>query len=732
MNTDGKYQINTTVNPVLEYEIEKGMVSKHSVTMVVDTIEPVIGVKLSDESGTEITDYANQYYNKNINVQISIEEANVDTVSAIIINKTDGEVIYSENDFIKNNETGIYELEHIISTEGEYSINVVCSDKTGREITYDSDVFFIDKTAPEVTITYDNNEAKNELYYNTKRTATITVNDITLDEETVEFKVLCDSENIPALSEWTFKEENGNTCYVAYAEFSKDDIYEISFVCQDLAGNKSEEADGGRFVIDCTAPIVKIEFDNVTAKNDFYYKDDRTANIIVEDLSFDKDAFFITNKELENGVFVETSVNWNSTKAKHTTQIECNKEGAYQFSVSATDLAGNEVVVVECDYFIIDKTMPLIEISGITDRSANQGEVAPKIKYTDLYIDDFNSTITLTGFMKKEIILNNTTVSEEFSKTVQYDDFPREKANDDIYTLTVHIEDKAGNSVEEVYLFSVNRFGSTFSLDDTTIAMLENYYTNAVTDIVITEVNVDELKQQQISVSVDGVPYVLRKDIDYRIEKQGSEESWKSYKYIIKGEYFTEGQYEVTIFTQDAANNQSDNNVQDLGIAFAVDKTAPSIVVSGIENNMGYEQKVIHMNMDIQDNMYLDNARVLINGQEMQSYSKEELETIVTYELAASNEPMDIEIVATDIVGNISKKEFHNIRVGHDVKSDMTKNLDNSALPIDDTKVPLEATSANNEDIKRMYIWGSVFIGTASILVLAAILLQRKKGKGEV
>ena len=200
----------------------------------------------------------------------------------------------------------------------------------------------------------------------------------------------------------------------------------------------------------------------------------------------------------------------------------------------------------------------------------------------------------------------------------------------------------------------------------------------------------------------------------------------------IKGENFKEGQYVVTIFSQDIANNQADNNVQDLGIAFAVDKTEPSIVVTGIEDNGTYEQTEKIINMDIQDNMYLESASIFINGEEKHSYNKEELTSVVSYKLTESDASMEILIVATDIVGNTCEKKFSNIFVGQTIKVKELQDIDTVGLAIEDSEVPLETALSESEQMERIYIWVFVFGMVAMMFALSAILLLKRKGKEEV
>ncbi|MDO4303355.1 MAG: Ig-like domain-containing protein [Bacillota bacterium] len=721
LNEDGKYQINTEVNSISEFRQDEA-INQISKTMIVDTIAPIVDVKLFSESGRELTNYANQYYKENIYAEVSVIEKNVELIEVKIYCEGSLQSLYTQDDFTESAEEEIHKLICALSEEGEYYLEVSCKDKTGKEATFQSDKFTIDKTAPKVTITYDNNNAKHEFYYNAERAATIKVEDIALNKENIELKIETMQGSTPELSAWSESAEGPGKVYTAQINFTQDDIYDVSFACEDMAGNRSEECDGGHFVIDRTSPIVSINYDNYSSKNEVYYKEDRTAIITVEDLSFDKDSFIVSNSNEEDVVSVSESGNWQGSDIYYTTEIMCNEEGIYQFSIYAEDLAGNEAVSVSSEYFIIDKTAPEIEITGVTHESANQGDVVPVISYKDKYLDDDNSNIILSGYKNGVVTINTTINSDEESRSVQYDAFPKAREMDDVYTLTVHIEDKAGNQSEEEYLFSVNRFGSTFSIDKPTAELVDRYYTNKEQDVVITEVNVDNLQQEEITISFNGEPRTLKKGVDYKITSQGSNATWKSYTYtVFKNNFEKEGQYIVSVFSKDTAENQSDNNVQDLEIVFAVDKTAPSIVVTNLEDDGVYSQSEQVFNMDIKDNMCLESACLLINGKEVQSYGQEELIDAVSYKLTESDEPMDITIRAADVVGNISEKKFNNILLSQNINTiEETGVVSNDVLEtrqIDETLI--------QTNVLRM---GFILVPVAAILLITStIALQKKK-----
>ena len=70
----------------------------------------------------------------------------------------------------------------------------------------------------------------------------------------------------------------------------------------------------------------------------------------------------------------------------------------------------------------------------------------------------------------------NTREESQEGVSLEYFDFPRQKAYDDVYRLHVQAEDIAGNRSEKDIEFSINRFGSVYDLDTSTRANLKQYY----------------------------------------------------------------------------------------------------------------------------------------------------------------------------------------------------------------------------------------------------------------
>ena len=97
---------------------------------------------------------------------------------------------------------------------------------------------------------------------------------------------------------------------------------------------------------------------------------------------------------------------------------------------------------------------------------------------------------------------------------------------------------------------------------------------------------VDKAINGNIDKLVEGTHY------DLTVSKPG----WVQYDYEISAENFKEeGSYIVTLYSEDKAANKNsnrsvrdENGVNELPIEFVIDKTAPSLIVSGVEENGRY------------------------------------------------------------------------------------------------------------------------------------------------
>ena len=165
----------------------------------------------------------------------------------------------------------------------------------------------------------------------------------------------------------------------------------------------------------------------------------------------------------------------------------------------------------------------------------------------------------------------------------------------------------------------------------------------------------DTLVFNGISYGRDGQQTELTEGEDYTVKASGSEVSWKEYVYDISSDNFQEeGRYNVTIDSEDRAENMMNNKVKGLDIEFVVDKTAPTVVVTGIEED-SYRADTRDMTINVADNTAVATVEVLIDGAVVEEYTQEQIEQVngaLTYTIGNSNNSQDIRVVAVDLAGN--------------------------------------------------------------------------------
>lgn len=422
------------------------------------------------------------------------------------------------------------------------------------------------------------------------------------------------------------------------------------------------------FTIDRTVPTIQVSYDNNSAATPGYFNANRTATVTVNEHNFNAAEVNaqITAALQGSGVAAPGLGGWSTNGDVHTASVTFSADADYTFDVDYTDLAGNAAADYTQDKFTVDKTDPEVEFFDIEDKSANNGTVAPGVKYSDVNYMESGVDITIKGAKhdKTELSGNRTNIAN--GESIKMEDFKHDEETDDVYTMTAVIKDKAGNETEKEVMFSVNRFGSNYIFSETTEKFLDDVYANKPKDLVVTEVNVDSLVFNGISYGLDGTKKELKAGSDYTVKQSGGEGSWKEYTYTIKKENFEkEGRYSVTIDSEDKATNKMNNKVKECNIDFVIDKTPPTVVITGIEES-SYRADEREMTINLSDNTAVKCVDVIIDGKSVATYAQKEIEKAggkISYMIEGASEPQKIEAAALDMAGNETTSEMHKVLV---------------------------------------------------------------------
>lgn len=528
----------------------------------------------------------------------------------------------------------------------------------------------IDITAPTISVSFDNNSPLNGKYYRTTRTATVTVAERNFDPDHVLIRVTNTDGVQPQITGWSHSASSGETdsaTHTANIIFSADGDYNFTVDCTDLALNRTTTPyTSEEFTIDKTVPRISVSYNNNSSQNGSYYKTERTATVTIMEHNF-----------IASGVELRATASaggtpglsgWSTSGDRHTAVITFGNDADYTFCLSYTDLAGNQADPYGQDSFTVDLTSPELSITGLENHSANKGVVAPVITTADTNFTAAGVSITLRGANKGNIDIDRmiSRSSQGDGQVISFSNF--DENMDDIYTLTAKVVDMAGNETTEIITFSVNRNGSTYQFGSDTQKLLKSKFTSSPPDLVIKEINADTLEFIEITYSKDGQVVTLKEGEDYTVTEAGGNGQWKNYTYTIFSRCFEkEGEYSINIYSEDRAENASTNRVKQKTIEFVVDRTAPTIAVSNLENGGRYKENTHIFTLSVKDNTVLAYLELYMAGKLVRTYTADELEAdngMLNIEVEGSNQVQSVRLIAYDAAGNATEPlEYNNVLV---------------------------------------------------------------------
>lgn len=553
-------------------------------------------------------------------------------------------------------------LESANNDSNDILIHAGYTDNAGHDL-FVKKTYSIDVTKPVIHVTYDLNEPANGRYYNQTRTATVKIMERNFHEGDVQFLYTSTEGCKPVISQWTKAGFGNDTYHMCTVTFEQDSDYTFTVKYMDLAGNPAEYSRVDEFTIDTTRPVATITYDNNECQNEYYYSKPRTVTIDIFEHNFQEQSIDTMITVAGENTGATKVVKWSHNGDHHIAVVRFEKDAEYTFDIQGEDLASNELEEYTQDHFVIDQTAPELKIYDIQNMSANNGIVRPGVYCYDVNYDQTGISIRLDGSKNGSLKLNGKISEQDKEFRWKSDDFMHVEEMDDLYTMKATAYDLAGNKSECCFMFSVNRFGSVYTFDSATEALVGTHgkcYTNQEIPLTITETNVDTLELKEITMNLNGKLTTLKEGRDYTITILGDESTWKQYIYAIKAENFKEeGKYILTIYSKDRAKNVSDNNTKGKKLEFVVDKTAPSIIISGVENQVIYRANYKEMTIDIEDHTILKSVKVLV-GEKETSYDGTQISEMngrIVQRIKGANHWQKVKVWAEDAAGNLSEKE---------------------------------------------------------------------------
>lgn len=574
------------------------------------------------------------------------------------------------------------EKEIVVSKDANNNyITVMITDNSGNT-TEKTVNFSIDKTIPVISVS--GIESSEEVkYYNSHKDVNVSVAERNFDNP-----VINDNSDGGFATDSTTQEGTDGYRHYKNFVFDTDGRYTLDISNNDLAGNKSVDYKSGTFVIDTVAPVSTIEVRGgggsaIDLDESIYISDTVNALVAVEEVNFDAGLVKVT----VNGNTYTPSAWLGDTN--HTATIPTSifdEDGSYTISVSGNDLAGN-ALRSNSVFFVRDTKKPEIKISGVS--AANGGDVKPVIVVNDSNLNTQNIALYKNG---KEIkgIFNDADSTFEFNlgdgqlitgswtnestengtkKTFTFDNFPKEEIFDGIYEIKADAKDKAGNKKSESTKFSVNRFGSVFTVED--FDNINGRYLNAPPVIVIRERNVDKHKSDSdVVIIVDkGSNTVKLTDSMYTVSDAVAldDNSGYEYTYNISAENFGQDlDYSISIQSVDEAGNKNVSTGRGAEVNFSVDTHAPEFKCDDLVDRAEFKESSREFRLNVNEN--LKHVKVTTSlGETLLDEDVLADTTSFVFNVPASNSSRNIIVELIDLAGNKTVKNFANLLVTENV-----------------------------------------------------------------
>ncbi len=590
--------------------------------LVADNIVPEITLSDNIKSG--------EFYTGEPELTVTVTEANFfgEDVVVAITSVDDNEKSGTVPDTSKltwkavTGKADTYQTVIPFTADGDYSVKVNYTDKSGNKAAEKAVDFTLDNTAPTVTVTYDNDGVKNEAngikYYTAERTATVKItehnykwneDDVVITAKDVDGKVL-ETPDV-SQSKWV---HNGND-HTLTIKYNSDAEYTFDVTNTDKAGNMLETVPTEHFVVDTVNPELKSEdivFEMVASNADF-----DTKNAEFETYKFfsnGKSDVTITATDITAGISgieaytVDTVTNARTnlpgikyetgkSTAVYTFTLPDDFKGyvyarATDFSTRTSDgdaedgftksigavvetlakhndtLSGKITAQREPNpngFYNAD--LPII--INVKDSYSGISKLTYKVGSSDSVVVDFQNKGDVTYEWTSEVLTINA-----------------ERNNNNHVVVTVSYVDNAGNPHKTQQVFDIE-----YKIDITKPVIKVDYNNNTaqngkffkadrIATVTITELNF----------SAKDVKFTITKDGKNYSEIIPAESSWRhsGEEHTVKIIYSSDGDYTFNISYTDLANNsngpvQYGNSVA--ANAFTVDKTAPVITSITYDNN---------------------------------------------------------------------------------------------------------------------------------------------------
>ena len=429
-----------------------------------------------------------KYFKANRTATVTIRDRNINFANIHV----DTEVGYSGLSSITQDGTVVGETDVRTFTipytaDGDYTLQISGTDALGNpfqgDVTSTSQApweFTIDKTAPVINVSFNNNDVRNGKYYNAARVATVTIDEhnFLADEVTIDqtASIQRGTVGVPGPSGFGTSGDS----HSATINYSADGNYTLTVSYTDMAGNEAEQVVVPEFTIDTTKPVVR--FDENTVTDNMATNGVIAPSIIFDDTNFDANGISVSLKgarvDNHNHPFTRTITQFGSVVTFSDFARVKESDDIYTARATITDLAGNTAEATvrfsvnrfgsTFDFNDDEPTIDLVngyyaqETDNVIIREVNVNKLTG---YT-LTVNRDGSNITLVEGEDFRVISSAIAGGYQYI----YEIFPEVFTSEGTYSIIVQSVDEAGNTNTNSTVRTddgVNDYPVVFAIDKT-------------------------------------------------------------------------------------------------------------------------------------------------------------------------------------------------------------------------------------------------------------------------
>ena len=436
-----------------------------------------------------------------------------------------------------------------LAPDGHYTVSVSAVDKAGNAAEIKTMSFDVDNTVPvvEATITGGLKSEKNPDYYQGDVSASFAYKEDNIKEIAI-------TDNGSRLDVVWSKDADDEGYYTAVVVISSEGSHEIKINASDTAGHVAQQQMVS-FVLDKGVPQLSVSVNGLPYRQGIVdLSADATISVGISDL---------TQSDLYYQV-IETRPDQATITSQYTisptTSFTFGVEGDYTMNFFAVDEANNQGQVSSVS-FRIDKTAPVINVTGLAEGGISSEGATVNISVQEAFWSDAETTVNIyrrSGdgvgeSLYKTVNMNmtafNSSVSEALSDT-------------GVYRLEVIAGDRVGHSVENSLSYTIDKDAPEIILSG-----IDNFDVMETAAEFYAEISDAFYTGKKVSLTGTRTDITGKvNNIEFSDYYQGGNPT------AIKQIFEEDGIYDIKVSSEDIAGNSSERQLH-----FIVDKTKPQI-----------------------------------------------------------------------------------------------------------------------------------------------------------